>query len=85
MNWAYWVFVGLTIGILIGIVRIQVVYRMRVRRLGEIREAAKRDIERGQFSFGQRFDRFEKGPSFEQQMLDLRLWTYEQLYPEREE
>jgi hypothetical protein len=68
------------IGIL-GLVRTEIVFRVRMKRLGEISAKCKRDIGREDFYplLEQRYAELER-PSFESMVLDLRRWTYRQFY-----
>lgn len=60
-----------------------IVYRVGLRRLAEIRQVHDREIATGTFVISkvqQRYEEFGR-PTFLYKVLDLRKWTYKQFYP----
>lgn len=73
-----------TILLLLGVycIRVELVYRIRVRRINESRDADYADTKLGIQVFGEnsRIRKFE-AVSFNAMLYDLTKWTYKQFYP----
>lgn len=67
---------------LFGAVRIELVYRVRMRRIDEISAANRRDAGRSDFvvAMNTRYDELLH-PTYGEMIFDLSAWTYRQFYP----
>ena len=87
MNTSYLVlfalfFAGVFYILLMVIVRNELVYRMRIRRIDEIHEFIVNATDTQLFD-ARAYKDFRDGPTYDQMVWDLRKWTYRQFYPDK--
>jgi hypothetical protein len=77
------ILIAALIGVFVMLLRNELVFRIRRRRIDAISDACQRDLGRPDFGalLNARYAELDS-PSYGQMVSDLRRWTYRQFYPQ---